>query len=377
MTTDSPTPCVVRPSTVILAKKGKRLIFFKDCNRLRLLMLKNDKKKCNYVQYVSNSARKWTTIWGDEWKIIVSSGLYEQTKPHRNHADKHDHLIIFTNPTIHLSHTPQCTIQNRNMHIFLPNGALWDIGQVHFGICELDQISPTKISRAVQMIISHYIDVIMTTMASQITSLTVIYSTVYSDSDQRKHQSSASLAFVWGIHRDRWIPRTTGQLRGKCFHLMTSSWRYFPYSVTSSLNVTSVAAFHCNEIPSSLYYKTHFSRQLDCWSLRCSWSIACRRCSSYIFIINLAPGFNGLGKDNYQMRREAFKFWDLVRFILKTLRYAPFYVRWYRGPKRILFIWEQDIDKSLCLSFYIGCDYPSMPSLNRWFSYTPIDVREE
>ena len=63
----------------------------------------------------------------------------------------------------------------------------------------------------------------MTTMASQITSLTVVYSTVYSDSDQRKYQSSASLAFVRGIHRDRWIPRTKGQLRGKCFHLMTSS----------------------------------------------------------------------------------------------------------------------------------------------------------
>ena len=69
----------------------------------------------------------------------------------------------------------------------------------------------------------HYDDVIMTTMASQITSLKVVYSTIYSDADQRKHQSSASLAFVWGIHRDRWIPRTKGQLRGKCFHLMTSS----------------------------------------------------------------------------------------------------------------------------------------------------------
>ena len=49
----------------------------------------------------------------------------------------------------------------------------------------------------------HYSDVIMTTMASQITSLTVVYSTVYSYADQRKHQSSASLAFVWEIHRDR------------------------------------------------------------------------------------------------------------------------------------------------------------------------------
>ena len=45
-------------------------------------------------------------------------------------------------------------------------------------------------------------DVIMRTMASQITSLRIVYSTVYSDADQRKHQSSASLAFVWGIHRE-------------------------------------------------------------------------------------------------------------------------------------------------------------------------------
>ena len=42
---------------------------------------------------------------------------------------------------------------------------------------------------------------IMGAIASQITSLTIVYSTVYSDADQRKHQSSASLAFVRGIHR--------------------------------------------------------------------------------------------------------------------------------------------------------------------------------
>ena len=69
----------------------------------------------------------------------------------------------------------------------------------------------------------HYDDVTTTAMASQITSLMIVYSTVYSGAYQRKHQSSASLAFVWGIHRDRWIPRTKDQLRGKCFHLMTSS----------------------------------------------------------------------------------------------------------------------------------------------------------
>ena len=47
----------------------------------------------------------------------------------------------------------------------------------------------------------HYCDVIMGAMASQITSLTIVYSIVHSGADQRKHQSSASLAFVWGIHR--------------------------------------------------------------------------------------------------------------------------------------------------------------------------------
>ena len=81
---------------------------------------------------------------------------------------------------------------------------------------------------------AYYIDVIMTTMASQITSLTVVYSTVYWDADKRKHQSSASLAFVWGIHRSRWIPRTKGQLCGKCFHLMTSSWIHRPHSHRAS-----------------------------------------------------------------------------------------------------------------------------------------------
>ena len=47
----------------------------------------------------------------------------------------------------------------------------------------------------------HYSDILMGEMASQITSLTIVYSTVYSGAVQRKHQSSASLAFVWGIHR--------------------------------------------------------------------------------------------------------------------------------------------------------------------------------
>ena len=49
----------------------------------------------------------------------------------------------------------------------------------------------------------HYNYVIMSAMASQIISLTIVYSTAYSDADQRIYQSPGSLAFVQGIH---WWP---------------------------------------------------------------------------------------------------------------------------------------------------------------------------
>ena len=47
----------------------------------------------------------------------------------------------------------------------------------------------------------HYSNVTMGVVASEITDLTIVYSTVYSGADKKKHQSSASLAFVRGIHR--------------------------------------------------------------------------------------------------------------------------------------------------------------------------------
>ena len=59
----------------------------------------------------------------------------------------------------------------------------------------------TALSWHVQKV-CHYGDVIMGTIGYQITSLTIVDSTIYSDADKKKkHQSSASLGFVWGIHR--------------------------------------------------------------------------------------------------------------------------------------------------------------------------------
>ena len=56
-------------------------------------------------------------------------------------------------------------------------------------------------TRMSNLLPKHYGDVIMGEITSQVTSLSSVYSTLYSDADQRKYQSSASLAFVWGIHR--------------------------------------------------------------------------------------------------------------------------------------------------------------------------------
>ena len=71
------------------------------------------------------------------------------------------------------------------------------------------------------------------------------------------------------------------------------------------------------DLPSSLQYKSHLSRQLHCWSLRCSWSIACRRCFNYIFILDLTPGFNQLGKDDCKTR------WESFNLILEILGSCP------------------------------------------------------
>ena len=65
----------------------------------------------------------------------------------------------------------------------------------------------------------HYNDAILSMMASQVTSLTIVYSSVYSGTDQRKHQSSESLAFVRGIHQ--WPVNS--------MHKGPVKWKKFPF----------------------------------------------------------------------------------------------------------------------------------------------------
>ena len=74
----------------------------------------------------------------------------------------------------------------------------------------------------------------MGAMRSQITNLTIVYSTVHLGLDQRKHQSSASLAFVWVIPRLPMNSPRNWPVTRKCFRLMTSS-RLLRYMYKSRL----------------------------------------------------------------------------------------------------------------------------------------------
>ena len=57
----------------------------------------------------------------------------------------------------------------------------------------------------------HYSDVIVDTIASQISSLMIVYSTVYPGADQRKHKAPRHGPLCGEFTGDRWIPRNKGQ----------------------------------------------------------------------------------------------------------------------------------------------------------------------
>ena len=68
---------------------------------------------------------------------------------------------------------------------------------------------------------THYNDVIMGTIASQIISVSIVYLTASTGTDQRKHQSSASLPFVRGIHRGIHFKNMQAK---KIFHTLITDW---------------------------------------------------------------------------------------------------------------------------------------------------------
>ena len=101
--------------------------------------------------------------------------------------------------------------KNQNDHSWLAPDVYWTISK--------HVVSGVIAARAI-----HYSDVIMYVIAFQITGVSSVCSTVCSGTDQRNHQSSASLAFVRGIHRWSVDSPHKGPVTRTCSHLMTSSW---------------------------------------------------------------------------------------------------------------------------------------------------------
>ena len=70
---------------------------------------------------------------------------------------------------------------------------------------------------------------------SRITSVSIVCSTVSSKKTSKFHITGLLCGEFTG---DRWIPRTKGQYHGKCFHLMTPSWTKMPSWRLCTLSVS-------------------------------------------------------------------------------------------------------------------------------------------
>ena len=109
-----------------------------------------------------------------------------------------------------------CLVEHHTLSLHWKRKLNHSIVECHNNWCALLQFFFTIVMLILQNI--HYNDVIMGTMATQITSLTNVYSNVYSGADHRKHQRSASLAFERRIHR--WPVNSP--------HRWPVTWKMFP-----------------------------------------------------------------------------------------------------------------------------------------------------
>ena len=104
----------------------------------------------------------------------------------------------------------------------------------------------------------HCKDVIMGAITSKITSFTIVYSIVYSDADERKHQSSASLAFVRGIH---WGPVNSP-------HKWPVTRKMFPFD--DVIMFTWIWSWRNTKGPEKVL---KFHTQISLWTMDKSWTL--------------------------------------------------------------------------------------------------------
>ena len=200
--------------------------------------------------YCMQPITKWLYLW-------VACGNWLNT-----------HMVDRCWPITHIGHWPWLSIMRIEG---LVGGVLPRVpeatGQNASWYCQTSNISnkfPTL--KCFSSRPTHYNDVIMGMIASQITSLMIVYSTVYSDADHRKHQSSISLAFVRKIHR--------GPVNSP--HRWPVTQKMFPF----------------DDVIMWWFCPIQWSQVLS-QEWRCSWSSTDRRCSNYIRVINSFSAYKG------------------------------------------------------------------------------------
>ena len=117
--------------------------------------------------------------------------------------------------------------------------------------------------------IKPYSDIIMRVMASQITSISIVYSTICWGEDQRQHQNSVSLAFVRRIH---WWPMDSP-------HKGPITWKMFPFDdfIMTELDFYHFKILTCLGTVGSLTICgwLFLSSSLRFWSRCCLWNPNC------------------------------------------------------------------------------------------------------
>ena len=155
----------------------------------------------------------------------------------------------------------------------------------------------------------------MRAIASQITSLTIVYSTVYSDANQRKYQSSASLAFVRRIYRGPVNSPHKWPVTRKCFHLMTSLCHH-----------RNKRCHVVNCTLRDIYQSRVYQNKIILIKEKCVWKslqnvdhfvqVAMNKCPVYIF------------HDDVIKWKHFLRYWPFVRGIHRSLVNSPHKGQW-------------------------------------------------
>ena len=92
------------------------------------------------------------------------------------------------------------------------------------------------------------------------------------------------------------------------FQLFSTYIMYALIWMLTIMIIMDISASCTCAVLSNLWYKVQLSWQWNCRLLRYSWNIACWHCSNFVFILNLTPGFSGLGKDNCKWNQKHLSF---------------------------------------------------------------------